>query len=69
VASSSAAPVPLDDVVVRDIVINARPDQPPLAVLVYFEMLKQQYKVTGRVRSCGGILFATGLKEPGPSIL
>ena len=47
--STSAAGVPptLDDAVIRDIVVCAHPDHPPLAVLVYFEMLKQFFKVTG----------------------
>jgi len=51
--STSAAGVPptLDDAVIRDIVVCAHPDHPPLAVLVYFEMLKQFFKVTGSVHA------------------
>jgi len=45
------APPTLDDAVIRDIVVCAHPNHPPLAVLVYFEMLKQFFKVTGSVHS------------------
>ena len=46
-SSTSGAPPSLDDAVIRDIVVCAHPDRPPLAVFVYFEMLKQFFKVTG----------------------
>jgi len=45
----SGAPPSLDDAVIRDIVVCAHPDRPPLAVFVFFEMLKQFFKVTGSV--------------------
>ena len=44
---TSGAPPSLEDAVIRDIVVCAHPDRPPLAVFVYFEMLKQFFKVTG----------------------
>jgi len=46
---TSGAPPSLEDAVIRDIVVCAHPDRPPLAVFVYFEMLKQFFKVTGSV--------------------
>lgn len=50
-SSSAGAPPTLDDAVIRDIVVCAHPNHPPLAVLVYFEMLKQFFKVTGSVHT------------------
>jgi len=58
--SSSSASVPnaLDDAVIRDIVVCARPDRPPLAVLVYFDILNQFFKVTGTVHTHSSVAFA-----------
>jgi len=50
-ASSVSSPPMLDDVVIRDIVVCAHPDRLPLAVLVYFEMLKQHFKVLGSIHT------------------
>jgi len=50
-AAAAAGPPSLDDVVIRDIVVCAHPDRPPLAILVYFELLKQFFKVTGSVHT------------------
>ena len=50
-AAAAAGPPSLDDVVIRDIVVCAHPDRPPLAILVYFELLKQFFKVTGKHRA------------------
>ena len=47
-SSCSSAPPTLDDAVIRDIVVCAHPERLPLAVLVYFEMLKQHFKVIGK---------------------
>jgi len=56
-ASSSFACVPpsLDDAVIRDIVVCAHPNRPPLAVLVYFEILKQHFKVMGSIHAHSSI--------------
>jgi len=50
-AAAAAGPPSLDDVVIRDIVVCAHPDRPPIAILVYFELLKQFFKVTGSVHT------------------
>lgn len=50
-SSCSSAPPTLDDAVIRDIVVCAHPERLPLAVLVYFEMLKQHFKVIGSVHT------------------
>jgi len=50
-AAAAAGPPSIDDVVIRDIVVCAHPDRPPLAILVYFELLKQFFKVTGSVHT------------------
>ena len=50
--SSTAASIPcINDAVIRDIVVRAHPDRPPIAVLVYFETLKRLFKVTGSVHA------------------
>jgi len=50
-STSSSAPPALADAVIRDIVVCAHPDRLPLAVLVYFELLKRHFKVIGSVHT------------------
>jgi len=50
-ATVCSTPAKLDDLVIRDVVVNCHPDTPPLALLVYFEMLKLHFKVIGNVHT------------------